>query len=907
MVVPATSKHADPFNVLRPLVVDGRVVGQFASLPALESQGLGAVTQLPLSLRVLLESLLRHAGDRDDARGAVRALAQWSPRAARTEEIPFYVARIVAPDASGIPLLADLAAMRDRAAHLGISPARIEPRVPVDVIVDHSLQVERAGSADALSFNLAREFERNEERYAFLKWAAQAFASVRVIPPGVGIIHQVNLEYLARGVLERDGLLFPDTLVGTDSHTTMINGIGVLGWGVGGIEAEAAMLGQPVTLLMPDVVGVELTGTLMPGVTTTDLALTIVERLRASDVVAKFVEFHGAGVASLPATDRATIANMAPEYGATTAYFAVDEHTLDYLAAVGRSSEQIALIKAYYVAQGMFGTPPSGGIAYTDIVRIDLGSVVPSVAGPSRPQDRIDLTALRTRFRELLARPRDAGGFGRSAVAPIVAAKHASEVPDLRDGDIVIAAITSCANTSNPHVLIAAGLLAKKAVQRGLRVAAHVKTSFTPGSRVVDAYLRESGLQPYLDALGFQIVGHGCATCMGNSGPLKAPIEAAITRDDLVAVSVLSGNRNFEARIHPAVKANFLMSPPLVVAFAIAGRVDIDLVREMLGADAGGAPVYLRDIWPTNAEIETLMTHAADPSHARLLYADAMHAHPLWDALAADGGAHYRWNARSSYLRRPPFVDAVEAAPAGVAAIRGARALAILGDSVTTDHISPAGAIATASASGRYLRSQGIDPLAFNSYIARRANHEVMVRGTFANVRMRNLMLPGTEGGLTVHVPDAEPIPIHEAAALYAEEGVPLIVIAGELYGIGSSRDWAAKGPWMLGVRAVIARSFERIHRSNLVGMGIVPCEFTDDDSAQSLQLTGRESFDILDIDAELVPRQAARLRIVREDGSTREVVLRVRVDTPVEAAYFRHGGILPFVLRQMMEPERAA
>jgi len=905
LIVPATrsATSIDPFAALRPFFVRGREVGRLASLPALEARGLGRISRLPLSLRIVLESLLRHAGESAGGIEAVKAVAAWSPRGTRVDEIPFVVARIVAPDASGIPLLADLAAMRDRARTLGMADHRIEPRVPVDLIVDHSLQVERSASPDALRFNMRKEIERNEERYGFLKWAAQAFEAVTVMPPGVGIIHQINLEHLARGVLERDGIWCPDTLVGTDSHTSMVNGIGVLGWGVGGIEAEAAMLGQPIYFLTPDVIGVELSGQLQPGVTTTDLALTIVQRLRAANVVGKFVEFFGAGTAALPATDRATIANMAPEYGATTAYFAVDERTLSYMASMGRSDEQLALIEGYFDAQGMFGTPPAGAIDYTDEIHIDLASIVPSVAGPSRPQDRIDLADLKSRFRELLTRPRYEDGFGKAGGAVVTDHPTAPVAPSsLRHGDIVIAAITSCANTSNPHVLIAAGLLARNAVQRGLRTSPHVKTSFTPGSRLVDAYLQASGLQAPLDALGFHIVGHACATCMGNSGPLPEVIDDAIRRDDVIVAAVLSGNRNFEARIHPAVKANFLMSPPLVVAFAIAGRVDIDLAHDPLGMDDAGRPVYLRDIWPLSGEIEALQAHALDPVHARRLYADTARGNPLWDALASDEGPRYAWDAQSSYFQRPPFFDDVEAEPAAILPLRGARALAILGDSVTTDHVSPGGNIAPTSTAGAYLRSLGVSPANFNSYIARRANHEIMMRGTFANVRLRNLMLPGTEGGLTAHMPDGAIMPIYDAATAYAKEKTPLVVIAGAEYGTGSSRDWAAKGPRLLGVRAVIARSFERIHRSNLVGMGILPCEFVGADSAQSLGLTGRETFDILDVDGDITPRQPARLRIRDEDGRSRDVPLRVRVDTPIEAAYFRHGGILPFVFRQMMD-----
>jgi aconitate hydratase len=890
----------DPFDAHRPLTIDGRAAGRFCSLPALEAKGLGRISRLPCSLRIVLESLLRHAHLGADGEAAVRVLAAWSPNGARTDEIPFVVARIIAPDASGIPLLADLAAMRDRARALGADVARIEPSVPVDLIVDHSLEVTRSATAGALQFNMRRDIERNAERYAFLKWAAQGFRAINVVPPGVGIIHQVNLEHLAQVVIERDGMFLPDTLVGTDSHTSMINGIGVVGWGVGGIEAEAAMLGQPIYFLTPDVVGVELAGELAPGITTTDVVLTVVERLRRAKVVGKFVEFIGDGAAALPASERATIANMAPEYGATVGYFAVDERTLDYLAAVGRSPAQLAAIRAYYTAQGLFGVPRRGDIDYSELLRIDLGEIEPSVAGPRRPQDRVALGKLQAQFRGLLGAPATAGGFDRGP-AQANAAQGA-----LRDGDIVIAAITSCSNTSNPSVMLGAGLLAQKAVTRGLRAARHVKTSLTPGSRVVAAYLRDAGLQSALDALGFQIAGYACATCMGNSGPLPPEIDAAIKRDDLVAVAVLSGNRNFEARIHASVKANYLMSPALVVAFAIAGRIDVDFDREPLGSDERGMPVYLRDIWPSAAEVAALLPIASDPANALALYSGANRPDSAWEALPQGGGAQFAWDPASSYLRRPPFVAEVDLAPTPFAPIRSARALAILGDSVTTDHVSPGGTIAPESPAGAYLRSCGVHTAEFNTYIARRANHEVMVRGTFANVRLRNLMVPGSEGGVTTRGA-GEVTSIYDAAMAYARDGTSLVVIAGEEYGTGSSRDWAAKGAQLLGVRAVIARSFERIHRSNLVGMGILPCEFTDGDSAQSLGLAGDETFDILDIDAGIAPRQAARLRIARPDGSVREVKLRVRVDTPVEARYIRHGGILPYVFRQMMGASVAA
>ena len=876
------------FDTLRPLEVGGRTVGHFHSLPALEAAGLGRISRLPLSIRIMLESLVRNLDGQRVTPSHVRQLAGWTPHAARVDEVPFIVARIIAPDASGIPLLADLAAMREVAVRHGLPAAAIEPSVPVDLIVDHSLVVERAGTPDALQFNLQQEYRRNEERYLFLKWAAQAFKAFRIIPPGIGIVHQVNLEYLARGVLQKDGVFYPDTLVGTDSHTSMINGIGVLGWGVGGIEAEAGMLGQPVYLLTPDVVGVELRGELEAGATSTDLALTVVERLRRHKVVGKFVEFFGDGAARLSAADRATISNMAPEYGATAGYFPVDRATLAYLRAAGRSEQELATIEAYFRAQHMFGMPAHGDIDYSETLCIDLAEVRPSVAGPSRPQDRIPLDELKPRVRQLLAAAGPAPGKDEERM--------------VRDGDVVIAAITSCANTSNPAVLLAAGLLAKKAVERGLCVGPKVKTSFTPGSRVVHAYLVKAGLQFFLDRLGFQVAGFGCATCIGNSGPLPQWIEDAVERDRLVVASVLSGNRNFEARIHPAVKANFLMSPPLVVAFALAGRIDLDLRHDPLGHDASGAPVYLRDIWPSRSEIDALMPFAADPANFRKLYdGDLGRDGGLWDALPAPGGELFAWDEASSYLRRPPFFDDFSLEQQAIAPIRQARALAILGDSVTTDHISPGGAIDADSEAGKYLASLGVRKAEFNTYVTRRTHDGVMARGTFANVRLRNLMVPDSEGGVTRHQPSGAVMSIFEAARAYRADGVPTVVLAGEEYGNGSSRDWAAKGPRLLGVRAVVARSFERIHRSNLVGMGILPCQFIGDDSVQTLGLRGDECFELIGIENGVRAQQEIDLLITRTDGSRHATKVRARIDTRIEEAYFRHGGILPFVLRQLL------
>ena len=886
-----------PFDTLRALMVKGRQVGHFHSLPALEQAGLGTLSRLPVSLRIMLESLLRHLdGERVQERH-VRELAGWQPKAQRSHEIPFVVARIIAPDASGIPLLADLAAMREVARHQGVSAQAIEPLVDVDLIVDHSIIVDHAGRADALQLNMREEFRRNEERYRFLKWAAQAFDAVKIVPPGVGIIHQVNIEKLTCGWRQSEGLIFPDSMVGPDSHTCMANGIGVLGWGVGGIEAEAAMLGEPVYLLTPDVVGVELRGQLPPGATATDLVLTVAETLRRHKVVGKFVEFFGEGAASLAATDRATVANMAPEYGPTAAYFPVDEATLAYLKAVGRSEHELDVLRAYYEAQGAFGMPRAGDIDYSEVVVIDLQAIVPSVAGPHRPQDRLDQSELPQRWRQWL-------GALRSADAPQALP---AEPPKLRDGDIVIAAITSCSNTSNPGVMLAAGLLAKKAAERGLRVPDHVKTSLTPGSRVVAVYLEKAGLQPYLDQLGFQVAGFGCATCMGNSGPLAPWVEEAIAQDHLVVASVLSGNRNFEARIHQAIRANYLMSPPLVVAYALAGRIDIDMAREPLGLDAQGAPVFLRDLWPTPQELAQVLPHAQNPVHFHGVYDEMARSSELWNELQAPVGETYSWQAQSSYLREPPFFRNFSIEPPALAPIQQARALALLGDSVTTDHISPGGEIGADSDAGRFLATLGVKPRDFNSYIARRAHDGVMMRGTFASVRLKNLMLPGVEGGVTLHQPSGQRMSIHDAAMAYQREGVASIVIAGEEYGTGSSRDWAAKGPKLLGVRAVIARSFERIHRSNLIGMGILPCQFQGQDSLQSLQLDGSETFDIVGLENGVRAQQTIELRITRTGGSQQSVMLLARVDTPIEERYLQHGGILAFVLRKLIHSSQAA
>ena len=876
------------------------------SLPIL-SRSFPNVSRLPRSLCIVLESVLRHRHSHLVTDDHVRQLAEWRPDAERLNEIPFVVARVVLQDFTGVPLLADLAAMRDAAAAQGHDAARIEPQVPVDLVVDHSITVDHYGRPDSLDLNMRLEFRRNRERYEFMKWGMSAFETFRVVPPGTGIVHQVNLEYLARGVVVRDGVVFPDTLVGTDSHTTMINGIGVVGWGVGGIEAEAAMLGQPVYFLTPDVVGVELLGRLRPGVTATDLVLTLTELLRKARVVGKFVEFFGEGTTSLSVPDRATIANMAPEYGATLGYFPVDAKTVAYLETTGRSADEVALFEAYYRAQNMFGVPGPGEIDYSQVLALDLASVTPSLAGPKRPQDRIEIGRVRDEFTRLHSAPVDAGGFGRPAAA-LARRVALPSGTDIGSGDVLIAAITSCTNTSNPSVMLAAGLLAQKAVARGLRVKPHVKTSLAPGSRVVTDYLERTGLLPALQALGFHIAGYGCTTCIGNSGDLAPDINAAIEREQLVCAAVLSGNRNFEARIHPNLRANFLASPPLVVAYALAGTVCKDLMTEPLGLDSLGQAVWLDELWPSVDEIDAALRMAADPQAYRRLYGNLGKANPLWAQIEPQAqGAVYGWP-ESTYIARPPFLDAFAPAPSLPGAIRHARALAVLGDSVTTDHISPAGNIAEASPAGRWLKARGVAKSDFNSYGARRGHHEVMLRGTFANVRLRNLMLPPKaeggreEGGWTLFQPGGERMTIFDAAERYRAAGVPLMVFGGEEYGTGSSRDWAAKGTALLGVRAVVACSFERIHRANLVGMGVLPLQFPPGVTAATLRIDGSETFDLeLDL-AELAASQDASLVIRRADGRVERQTLRLRIDTPVEIDYFRHGGILPYVLRQILQ-----
>jgi aconitate hydratase len=940
------------FNTLQKFDLGNGSQGSFYSLPALEKAGVGPVSRLPVSLRLVLESVLRNCDGKRVSEAAVRALANWQPVATRTEEIPFIVARIVLQDFTGVPLLVDLAAMRSAVQRLGKNPKIIEPLVPVDLVVDHSVQVDFAGSEDAMQKNLEMEFRRNRERYQFLKWGMQAFDTFKVVPPGIGIVHQVNLEYLAKGVLAQPStngsqLFYPDTLVGTDSHTTMINGLGIVGWGVGGIEAEAGMLGQPVYFLTPDVVGVHLTGTLREGVTATDLALTVTEMLRKAKVVGKFVEFFGPGAAALPVVDRATIANMAPEYGATMGFFPIDAECVNYLRATGRSEELCLACENYYRAQGLFGIPKQGDIAYSQELELDLGTVVPSVAGPKRPQDRIELPKLRDAFVKAMTRSIMDNGFGkhfedlyvtarvntaREAHPPINhsyghrklgvepsesemrdqhPAPHTSEqVPsatfrgvqsEIRHGSVLIAAITSCTNTSNPSVMLAAGLLAKKAVEHGLSVNPVVKASLAPGSRVVSDYLDRTGLQMYLNQLGFNLVGYGCTTCIGNSGPLPAAVEDAISKYDLVAASVLSGNRNFEARVHQSIKANFLMSPPLVVAFALAGRVDIDLSREPIGTGKDGKPVYLRELWPSLREIRDLMQTALQPEVYRKLFKDFAAQNPRWNEIPSSSGNVYEWDRKSTYIQEPPFFTNFSLQPGGVAEIKGARALAIFGDSVTTDHISPAGSIQKTSPAGKYLIEHGVEAADFNSYGSRRGNDRVMTRGTFANVRIKNLMVPGVEGGVTKLQPAGTQMSIYDAAIEYAKVKTPLMVIAGQEYGTGSSRDWAAKGTNLLGVKAVVAQSFERIHRSNLVGMGVLPLQFKDGTTAQSLKLDGTETYDIVGLGASLKPQQDLALRITRQDGGVEEVPVRCRIDTSIEIDYYQHGGILPYVLRQLV------
>ncbi len=890
------------FNSLQEYKTASGQAGKFYSLPALEKAGVAKVSRLPVSIRIVLESVLRNCDGKKVTEAHVRQLANWGPTAARTDEIPFVVARVVLQDFTGVPLLADLAAMRNVASDMGKNPKLIEPLVPVDLVVDHSVMIDNYGSKDALDLNMKLEFQRNNERYQFMKWGMQAFDTFKVVPPGIGIVHQVNLEYLARGVHTKAGVSYPDTLVGTDSHTTMINGIGVVGWGVGGIEAEAGMLGQPVYFLTPDVVGVNLTGKLPEGCTATDLVLTITEMLRKEKVVGKFVEFFGEGTASLSLPDRATIANMAPEYGATMGFFPVDDVTVDFMRATGRTDAEVENFEAYFKAQELFGTPKAGQIDYTKSLALDLSSIKPSLAGPKRPQDRIELASMKKSFTELFSKPVAENGFAQPAAALSKRVKAGNV--EIGNGDVLIAAITSCTNTSNPGVLLAAGLLAKKAVEKGLTVQPHIKTSLAPGSRVVTEYLTKAGLLPYLEKLGFAVAAYGCTTCIGNAGDLRQEFNDAIVKEDLVCAAVLSGNRNFEARIHPNLRANFLASPPLVVAYAIAGNVMKDMASEPLGQGKDG-PVFLKDIWPTSQEIAAVMGYARDPQTFRTLYGDLTKDHHLWNNIKGTQGQVYDWP-KSSYIAKPPFFDEFNMSPKATGSISGARPLMILGDSVTTDHISPAGSIKEASPGGKFLLENGVSKADFNSYGSRRGHHEVMMRGTFANVRIKNLMIPPKadgsreEGGVTLFQPSGEKMFIYDAAMAYQKAGVPTVVIGGEEYGTGSSRDWAAKGTQLLGVKVVVAKSYERIHRSNLVGMGVLPLQFKGSDSAQSLKLDGSELFDVA-IPDDLSPQQDLTLVITRKDGSKQNVSVLCRIDTPIEVDYYRHGGILPYVLRELM------
>ena len=930
-------------DTLRTFTTGSGSEGQFYSLPALAEQGFPNLSKLPVSIRIVLESVLRNVDGRKVTEDDVKNLANWNAKAPGEYEIPFTVARIVLQDFTGVPLLVDIAAMRDAAVARGAEASKIEPLVPVDLVVDHSVQVDFAGSQAALNLNMELEFIRNRERYEFLKWGQQAFDTFSVVPPGIGIVHQVNLEYLAKGVLSTPALpgtenqlptFYPDTLVGTDSHTTMINGLGVVGWGVGGIEAEAGMLGQPVTFLVPEVVGVYLHGVLPEGVTATDLTLRVTEVLRAHGVVGKFVEFYGPGAKALSLADRATIANMAPEYGATMGFFPVDDETINYLRGTGRSEELCATVENYYKAQGLFGIPDKGDCEYTDLLELDLSTIVPSVSGPKRPQDRIDVPALGTKFNELFTASTGDGGFGlsadlRDATIPLHLDTPAGEFDNpliqgetitavdtdtqLRHGSIVIAAITSCTNTSNPSVMLAAGLLAKKANEKGLTINPVIKTSLGPGSRVVTDYLEATDLQKELDQLGFQTVGYGCTTCIGNSGPLNPAIEGAILEGNLICASVLSGNRNFEARIHGNIKSNFLMSPPLVVAYALAGRVDLDLTTEPLGNDQDGNPVFLKDLWPTQDEVREQLASALKPEVYQKLYGNIDTANPKWGEIKGSTGATYAWDEKSTYAQLPPFFEGGSDAGSD---IKGARLLGVFGDSVTTDHISPAGAIKETSPAGRYLLENGVEKASFNSFGSRRGNDRVMTRGTFGNVRIKNLMCPGIEGGYTqyfgskeVPTPDAEVTPlgsakptfIYDACMAYLEEGTPLVVIGGADYGMGSSRDWAAKGTRLLGVKAVVTKSFERIHRSNLIGMGVLPLTFVDATDYDKVKGFHDATFDITGVAGEIKPMQTATLVVHKADGTSAEFPLKVRIDTPAEVDYYTSGGILPYVLDQIL------
>ena len=896
------TSHRNSFNARRPLEAGLH----YFSLAALGQALNRDLTRLPFSIRVLLENLLRLEDGRLVTAEDVRALADWTPTNLPEKEIPFIPARVLLQDFTGVPVVVDMAALRDAARAFGRDPKRINPLFPVDLVIDHSVQVDAFGAPDAFEKNAALEYARNQERYAFLKWGQKALSNFRAVPPEMGIVHQVNLEHLADVVrVDRSGevpLALFDTVIGTDSHTTMINGLGVLGWGVGGIEAEAAMLGQPSSMLIPEVLGVRLTGRWPEGVTATDAVLTLTHLLRKKNVVGKFVEFYGDGLDRLSLPDRATIANMAPEYGATMGFFPIDRETLAYLRLTGRPEDLVRRVETYAKAQGVFreGAPEP---RYSDVLEVDLSTIVPTIAGPKRPQDRVALAEAKTAFLKSLTAPVKERGF--EIPADTVAKKAA--VPgagDIGHGAVVLAAITSCTNTSNPSVLVAAGLLAKKAVEKGLRVSPTVKTSLAPGSRVVTDYLNAAGLTPYLEKLNFHLVGYGCTTCIGNSGPLPEPVVKAITEGSLVAAAVLSGNRNFEGRVNPHVKANYLASPPLVVAYALAGRVDVDLTRDPVGTGRNGTPVYLKEIWPSESEIQDVLHAAVRPEMFRARYAAVNQGDAAWNALPVPAGDLYAWDDRSTYIKKPPYFDGMSKTPPGLSNVRGARALAVFGDSITTDHISPAGSIAADSPAGRYLLGLGVSKKDFNSYGARRGNHEVMARGTFANIRLKNLMVPGVEGGVTVHLPSNERLAIYDAAERYAKDRVPLIIVAGKEYGSGSSRDWAAKGPRLLGVRAVIAESYERIHRSNLVGMGILPLQFLPGENRDTWGLTGRETFDIAGVSEDLTPKKKIAVTVHRDDGTTRTFDTVARADTPVEIDYLAHGGVLPAVLRQIIARE---
>jgi aconitate hydratase len=871
--------------------------GAMYRIQKLEEDGIAAVSRLPYSIRVLLEAALRQCDGFEITREDVERIAKWSPETAGKEEIPFKPARVVMQDFTGVPAVVDLAVMRDAVVELGGDPKKVNPLIPVDLVIDHSVQVDYAGLREALARNSEREFERNKERYEFLRWGQDSFDNFRVVPPATGIVHQVNLEYLAQVVVEQDGAFFPDSLVGTDSHTTMINGLGVVGWGVGGIEAEAVMLGQPIYMLLPEVVGFKLTGEMPAGTTATDLVLTIVEMLRKKGVVGKFVEFYGPGLSKMSLADRATIANMAPEYGATMGFFPVDEETLSYMTSTGRKKAVVERVRDYMKAQGMFYSADSEDPIFSDTLELDISTIVPSLAGPTRPQDRVALTDMKSTFdKDIQERFKVADAGKRVAVD--LGEKGQAE---LFNGALVIAAITSCTNTSNPSVMLGAGLLARKAVAKGLSVPNYVKTSLAPGSKVVTRYLEEAGVDASLDALGFQTVGYGCTTCIGNSGPLPDVITDAVAANDLVVCSVLSGNRNFEGRVHAITRANYLASPPLVVAYALAGRTDIDFETEALGQDKDGNDVFLKDIWPSQDEVREVMASSLTPKMFEEEYGNVFNQNEEWNAIAAPQGERYAWAPESTYIRKPTFFDGLKKEVTPIQPIKGARVLAKLPDSVTTDHISPAGAIAPGSPGAKYLEERGVERVDWNSYGSRRGNHEIMMRGTFANIRIRNEMVPGTEGGVTRHIPSNEEMTIYDAAMKYVDEGVPSIVIAGKEYGTGSSRDWAAKGPFLQGIKAAIAESFERIHRSNLIGMGVLPLQFTDGESRETLGLSGEEIYDIEGLDDNLQPGQILEV-VAKSDGGEKRFKVVCRIDTPVEVNYYRNGGILHTVLRRMAD-----